>query len=546
MLTHQAWARLLRRAALVIPVALVLAGCNVWTMYGGGPTHSSYDSSDVITTGNVSTLVEAGTTAAAGGSGSWIDSSPAVASNDMLYATANYASAGDCAGIRDPNDFRVPSDSNDPELRTTTHKWAIANECADTIGELYAYSASGGTTNCPTPTPGHPTLNCSPVWTATPSPTNGLTTSPAIDTSLSTPVVYVGSHDGEVYAYNASKGTLLWHSQTLGGSIDASLTIANGYVYVPEDYGWVYVFPSTTGTSGNDQNCFTASKARECDPDWGYSTGGNNFSTPAVSGGMMYQAAGDHEGSSKNDPDQYAVYGFNASYEASQCPGTYAPHESGKPLSDIATCTPAWAAPWEQGGEWDGGGSSPAVANGDVYVESATNGMIAYSAAGSSHCTGTKYVGQWGEICTPLWVAATGKDYPNGAEAGPTAAVANGIVYIGSRAGEVYALNATTGAIEWSFATGGTIDASVAIAGNSASDAVAFVGCSTAISGQTCTHGLFALSAADGGSPVWTENTGGSVDNPPVIADAGSGSGTGAVYLSSGNQVLAYALPTSS
>ena len=504
--------RLLQRAALVVPLALVLAGCHTWAVYGGGPTHSNYDSSDVITRSDVSTLEEAGTTAAVTGTGSWITSSATVGSNDTLYATANYA---------DPKNSR------------------------DTTGELYAYPAGGGTTKCPTPTQGHPTLNCQPVWTAVPSPTNGLTTSPAIDTSLSTPVVYVGSHDGELYAYNASKGTLLWHSQTLGGSIDASITIANGDVYVPEDYGWVYVFPSTTGTTGSDKNCFTASKARECDPDWGYSTGGNNFSTPAVANGMMYQGAGDHVGSSKNDPDQYAVYGFNASYVASQCPGTYAPHESGKPLADIATCTPAWSAPWQYGGGWDGGGSSPAVANGAVYIQSSTDGLLAFSANGSTDCTGSKYVGQWGKICTPVWVGATDRDYPNGAEAGPAPAVANGIVYTGDRTGEVYAFNATTGALEWSYATGGAIDSSVAVAGDSAADAVAFVGCSTGVSGQTCTHSVFALNAASGGSPLWTENTGGSVDNPPIIADAGSGSGTGAVYVPSDSRTFSYALPTS-
>ena len=400
--------RFLKRAALVIPSGtLVLAGCNVWTMYGGGPTHVSYDSSNVITTSTAPGLEEAGATVAATGSNSWMTSSPTVASNDMLYATANYAASGDCADILDPDNFLLPKDTNDPEVRTANH-WTAQNECADTIGELYAYPSTGGTTKCPTPKQGDPTLKCQASWTVTPSETNGLTSAPAVDTSLSTPAVYVGSHDGEVYAYNAKSGGLLWHSQSLGGSISGSLTIANGYIYVPEDYGWIYVFPSTTGTNGNDQNCWTASKVRECDPDWGYKTGGNNFSTPAVANGMMYQAAGDHVGGSgdKNDPDQYAVYGFNASYVATQCPGTYAPHETGKPLTSIATCTPAWAAPWQQGGEWDGGGSSPAVANGDVYVESDSNGLIAFSAAGTTDCTGTKYVGQWGEICTPLWVGS--------------------------------------------------------------------------------------------------------------------------------------------
>ena len=392
-------------------------------------------------------------------------------------------------------------------------------------------------------------MNCEPVWTAVPSSKHGLTTSPAVDMSLSTPIVYVGSHGGQLYAYDAATGVLLWQSQTLGGSIDGSLTIADGYIYVPEDYGWVYVFPSTTGGDGNDQNCFHSKGVTvlECDPDWGYSTGGNNFSTPAVAGGMLYQAAGDHVGSSQdmNDPDQYTVYGFNASYEAGQCPGTYAPHESGKPLKDIATCTPAWSAPYQYGGEWDGGGSSPAVANGDVYVEAHSDGLLAYSANGSTNCTGTQYVGQWGAICTPLWVGATGKDYAGGADIGPTPAVADGSVYIGNRAGDVDAFNATTGTLEWSEPTGGAIDSSVAVAGDSASDAVVFAGCSSGVSGQKCTDGLFAFDAASGGPPLWTADTGGSVDDPPIVADDGTGSGTGAVYAASGAQVFAYALPTS-
>ena len=110
--------RLIKRAALVIPVAVALAGCNVWTMYGGGPTHTSHDSSNVITTSTIATLTEAGTTAAATGSNSWIDSSPTVASNGDLYATANYADAGDCAGIKDPNDVSLsdlyPNETKEP------------------------------------------------------------------------------------------------------------------------------------------------------------------------------------------------------------------------------------------------------------------------------------------------------------------------------------------------------------------------------------------------------------------------------------------------
>ena len=508
----QRWPHLLKRASLVIPAALLLAGCNVWTMYGGNPAHTSYDSSSVITSSNVNTLAEAGTTAAVTGTSSSISSSPTVGANGMLYATADYV---------DPNNSQ------------------------DTTGELYAYPASGGTTSCPTPTPGHPTMNCQPTWTVIPSEAHTLTTSPVVDTSLSPPVVYVGSKDGDVYAYNASNGSLLWHSETLGG-LDRWVAHRRQRIRLRSRGLRVGLcFPLDNRYRWQRRNCWWAGSfsVTECDPDWGYSTGGNNFSTPAVANGMMYQAAGDHVGGLDN-ANQYALYAFNASYNAGQCPGTYAPHESGQPLSAIATCTPAWSAPWQHGGEWDGGGSSPAVADGDVYIESADNGLLAFSANGSSNCTGTQYQGLWGAICTPLWVGTTGKIYSNG-ETGPTPAVANGTVYVGDKTGVVYAFNATTGALDWSFATGGAIDSSVAVAGDSASDAVAFVGCSNEVSGQTCTNGLFAISAAAGGSPLWTANPGGSVDDPPIIADEGSGSAAGAVYVTSGSQIFAYDLPTS-
>jgi outer membrane protein assembly factor BamB len=43
-------------------------------------------------------------------------------------------------------------------------------------------------------------------------------------------------------------------------------------------------------------------------------------------------------------------------------------------------------------------------------------------------------------------------------------AVANGVVYIGSDDGNVYALNATTGAQLWTFTTGGDVQSSPAVA----------------------------------------------------------------------------------
>ena len=212
MAPRKTWAVLLERASLVIPVALVLTGCNSWTMYGGDPAHSSYNSSDVIKNSNVNTLAEWGTTAPITGTDSSITSSPTVSPKGMLYATANH------------------TDPVNPLI---------------TIGELMAYPADGGTKNCETPTQGDRTVNCQPVWTDIPSETHGLTTAPAVDNSLATPVVYVGGKNGEVYAYNASNGILLWHSQSLGGSIDASLTICLLYTSPSPRDGLLSRMPSS-------------------------------------------------------------------------------------------------------------------------------------------------------------------------------------------------------------------------------------------------------------------------------------------------------------
>ena len=76
--------------------------------------------------------------------------------------------------------------------------------------------------------------------------------------------------------------------------------------------------------------------------------------------------------------------------------------------------------------------SSPAVANGVVYVGSDDNNVYALNAS-----TGAL-----------LW------SYTTGSTVVSSPAVANGVVYVGSSDDNVYALNASTGALLWSYTTG--------------------------------------------------------------------------------------------
>src|SRR5207302_3868589 len=68
--------------------------------------------------------------------------------------------------------------------------------------------------------------------------------------------------------------------------------------------------------------------------------------------------------------------------------------------------------------------SSPAVANGVVYIGSGDGEFYAFSATGATNCSGTP------KTCKPLWTGATGP-YTDSSPA-----VANGVVYVGSRSEE--------------------------------------------------------------------------------------------------------------
>ncbi len=148
-----------------------------------------------------------------------------------------------------------------------------------------------------------------------------------------------------------------------------------------------------------------------------------------------------------------------------------------------------------------GGNTSPAVANGVVYAGSDDGNLYALNAS-----TGAK-----------LWSFTTGGIV----ESSP--AVANGVVYVGSRDNNVYALNASTGAKLWSFATGFWVDASPAVA-----NGVVYVG--------SRDNNVYALNA-NTGAKLWSFTTGFQVESSPAVAN-------GVVYVGS-DDANVYALNAS-
>jgi len=165
--------------------------------------------------------------------------------------------------------------------------------------------------------------------------------------------------------------------------------VANGVVYVGSAPGKLYAF-SAAGTTG----CSGTPPARTCAPLWTGATGGQiYYSSPAVAGGVVYVAATDGK-----------LYAFRAA-GTTGCSGT------------PKTYAPLWTAAIAGGGTV--GQSSPVVAGAVVYV-SAGSTLYAFSAAGTTGCSGTP------KTCAPLW---TGTSPSNTTYASP--AVANGMVYEG-------------------------------------------------------------------------------------------------------------------
>ncbi|HVP93516.1 MAG TPA: PQQ-binding-like beta-propeller repeat protein, partial [Acidobacteriota bacterium] len=92
--------------------------------------------------------------------------------------------------------------------------------------------------------------------------------------------------------------------------------------------------------------------------------------------------------------------------------------------------------------------------------------------------------------------------YLTGGYVDSSPAVVDGVVYVGSTDSNVYALNASSGAVVWSYMTDGVVESSPAVV-----DGVVFVG--------SCDKKVYALNATTG-EFVWSYITGGVVDSSPT------------------------------
>jgi eukaryotic-like serine/threonine-protein kinase len=184
-----------------------------------------------------------------------------------------------------------------------------------------------------------------------------LDTNPAVAAG----VVYFGSGNGNVYALNAANGVLLWKYATAGGITGQA--VANGVVYVESDYPNPAVYALDSGIGALL---------------WKYTSGSRWSSSPAVANGVMYAPSLDGNLYALNTSTGALLWARPVGGAAVQCPPTVANH-----VVYVASVGGVYSLDAEDGtllGKYTTGGgiSSPAIADGVVYVGSLDYNVYAF------------------------------------------------------------------------------------------------------------------------------------------------------------------------
>jgi eukaryotic-like serine/threonine-protein kinase len=213
--------------------------------------------------------------------------------------------------------------------------------------------------------------------------------------------IYFGSSDGNVYAVDL-EGKLLWTANT-GAAVSSSPAVAGGRVFVQTRKGLVLALSAEDG-----KVAWRAQTGEDAPLDWGYENGDMYVSSPAVVEGTVLLGSGDGH--------LYAL--------------------------DAETGRGKWRV--ETGGRVR---SSPAVSDGTVYVGSLDGSVYAADLA-----TGAL---KWRFDTQGHGLSSARFGYDRKSiQSSP--AVADGLVYIGARDGSLYAIDAATGKQKWRADHGGS------------------------------------------------------------------------------------------
>ncbi len=341
--------------------------------------------------------------------------------------------------------------------------------------------------------------NLKPVWTCLLG--SGIDSSPP---TVAYGLVYVGSQDHKLYAFDARTEHQVWAASTKD-AIDSSPAVANGVVYVGSHDNNLYAFDATTGQQKGVADLGDSSISSPTLADGLIYIGSDNGNLYAFNAPVAGQSNWAPKWVAYTNPASPTKQRGIASSPAVADGLVYASSRDGRLYAfDIATGHQRWVASTK--GVID---SSPAVANGVVYVGSHDGNLYAFDAR-----TGQQ-----------KWSASTGPIHDS------SPAVANNLVYVGSFDNQsLYAFNAATGGQpKWVAPTGDGIYSSPVVA-----NGLVYTG---SHDGR-----LYAFDAATGGQPKWSYVASSNpkkwgLDSSPAVAD-------GFVYIGSQDgRLYAFSLP---
>ncbi|HLZ64512.1 MAG TPA: PQQ-binding-like beta-propeller repeat protein [Ktedonosporobacter sp.] len=308
-------------------------------------------------------------------------------------------------------------------------------------------------------------------------------------------VLYAGTQDGKLCAFNARSGQLLWTAST-SASISSSPAVAtlpgghNALVYIASADGNVYACDTATGRTV-----------------WTAQMGGHNYSSPAIANGILYIGSSDYKVYAFDATSGQALWATSTSYTISSSPalddgilyigaedGTiYALHAfTGQILWTAATHDMIFSC-------------SPTIGHFPTTIDHFPTGTL----PGASPTSTSTDVSSVDASPPNKWTAD--HLYPSGGDAttGGTAAPGS-LVYIGTNSGTVYAFDASSGHVVWTAFIGGRIAASPALLNAAGGRGGTLYICS----------GAGAVVAFDAltGKTLWTATAGTNIFASPTLA----------------------------
>jgi outer membrane protein assembly factor BamB len=287
-----------------------------------------------------------------------------------------------------------------------------------------------------------------------------------------------GQYGSELWALNADDGSTIWGPLDMAGVYFLDEIAADGaYVYVINHEGLLTALDQATGrqvwsAKMPGQWSFSSAPTVRHGVIYvaGAGSGGTLYAVSAATGGILWTAAvenGDDSSPAVTEDGVYVSYACGVSYRF-----------------DPSTGLRAWV---RTTGCEGGGGSTPVVHDGKVYVRDFEYPAVLDAATGAvdgtfSSSTTPAFAGDVGFYLQGATLRAvdTATNQVLWSQAGDgsltTAPIVIGSeVAIGSSSGRIYVVNARTGAVDWSANTGSPIIGSNEPYGMAASDGRLFV-----------------------------------------------------------------------